>query len=62
MKTKRATINDVARHAGVSKATVSAVLNNGAVKAATRERITAAMEMLNYRPTQPAGRAVTRKI
>ena len=62
MKSTRPTINDVARHAGVSKATVSAVLNNGAVKAATRERVTAAMEMLNYRPTQPAGRAATRKI
>ena len=62
MKTKRATINDVARQAGVSKATVSAVLNNGAVKADTRERVTAAMERLNYRPSQPAGRGGTRKI
>jgi LacI family transcriptional regulator len=62
MKTKRATIDDVARHAGVSKATVSAVLNNGPVKADTRERVVATMERLNYRPTQPAGRGAARKI
>ncbi len=57
MKSARPTINDVARQAGVSKATVSAVLNDaGSVKASTRDRITAAMEMLNYRPTRLAGR------
>jgi LacI family transcriptional regulator/LacI family repressor for deo operon, udp, cdd, tsx, nupC, and nupG len=57
MKSARPTINDVARQAGVSKATVSAVLNNaGSVKGSTRDRITAAMEMLNYRPTRHAAR------
>jgi LacI family transcriptional regulator/LacI family repressor for deo operon, udp, cdd, tsx, nupC, and nupG len=62
MKTKRATINDVARQAGVSKATVSAVLNDtGAVKSSTRDRILAAIEVLNYRPTQLAGRGGARK-
>ena len=56
MTGKRSTITDVARQAGVSKATVSAVLNDtGAVKDATRERIVAAMELLNYRPA--TGRA-----
>lgn len=51
MTGKRSTITDVARQAGVSKATVSAVLNNtGAVKEATLERVNAAMELLNYRP------------
>ena len=50
MTGKRSTITDVARQAGVSKATVSAVLNDtGAVKDATRERVIAAMELLNYR-------------
>jgi LacI family transcriptional regulator len=61
MKTDRANITDVARQAGVSKATVSAVLNDtGAVKASTRERVLEAMERLNYRPTQLAGRVGAR--
>ncbi len=61
MKIDRATITDVARQSGVSKATVSAVLNDtGAVKASTRERVLAAIERLNYRPTQFAGRVGTR--
>lgn len=56
MTGKRPTITDVARHTGVSKATVSAVLNDSpAVKRDTRDRVLAAMEMLNYRPTQPGG-------
>lgn len=47
---KRATMNDVARLAAVSKATVSAVLNGvGTVKEATRTRVLEAIEMLNYR-------------
>ena len=62
MPGKRPTITDVARQAGVSKATVSAVLNEtGAVKAATRDRVLAAIERLNYRPTQVSGRAAERK-
>ena len=49
-QTKRATMGDVARLAGVSKATVSAVLNDtGIVKASTRERVLNAIELLNYR-------------
>jgi LacI family transcriptional regulator/LacI family repressor for deo operon, udp, cdd, tsx, nupC, and nupG len=57
MTDKRPTITDVARTAGVSKATVSAVLNDtGAVKDSTRDRIVSAIEQLNYRPTQRAGR------
>ena len=63
MKTKRPTIDDVARQAGVSKATVSAVLNNtGSVKATTREQVIAVMELLNYRPTQLAGRSAGRRL
>jgi LacI family transcriptional regulator len=61
MKTDRATITDVARQAGVSKATVSAVLNDtGSVKDTTRDRVLAAIERLNYRPTQLAGRGGAR--
>src|SRR5215213_11554938 len=58
----RSTISDVATRAGVSKATVSAVLNEtGSVKDATRDRVLAAIELLNYRPTQATGRAAARK-
>jgi LacI family transcriptional regulator/LacI family repressor for deo operon, udp, cdd, tsx, nupC, and nupG len=56
MTGKRPTITDVARQTGVSKATVSAVLNDSAaVKSDTRDRVLAAIELLNYRPTQQAG-------
>ena len=62
MTGKRPTITDVARHAGVSKATVSAVLNDSsAVKDSTRGRVLHAIELLNYRPSQSVGRAATRK-
>jgi len=51
MTAKRPTMTDVARQAGVSKATVSAVLNGTAgVKDATRDRVHRAMDLLNYRP------------
>ncbi len=46
-----ATITDVCRLAGVSKATVSRVLNNtGQVKESTREQVYKAIQELNYRP------------
>jgi len=61
MSAKRPTITDVANHARVSKATVSAVLNDGAVKDATRDRVLAAIELLNYHPTQLASRGTTRR-
>lgn len=52
---KRSTINDVAKMAGVSKATVSAVLNDtGTVRGSTRERVLEVMEHLNYRPSVAA--------
>lgn len=50
-----ATMLDVSRHAGVSKATVSRVLNGtGQVKESTRQKVFTAMQALDYRP-QPAG-------
>ncbi|WP_153446779.1 LacI family DNA-binding transcriptional regulator [Vibrio algicola] len=50
-----ATINDVCKLAGVSKATVSRVINaKGQVKEATRNLIYQAMEELNYKPNRLA--------
>ncbi len=49
---RRATISAVAQLAGVSTATVSRVLNGGAmVSELTRERVTAAVDQLNYNPS-----------
>lgn len=57
MRTSRPTINDVARQAGVSKATVSAVLNDtGSVKESTRNRVLQVIDVLNYRPSGLARR------
>lgn len=51
MSAKRPTISDVAQEAGVSKATVSAVVNNnGTIAAGTRARVREVIERLNYRP------------
>jgi LacI family transcriptional regulator len=48
---KRVTITDVARHAGVSTAAVSKVLNNAyGVSPAMQERVRAAIAELGYRP------------
>lgn len=50
-----ATINDVCKLAGVSKATYSRVLNEtGQVKAQTREAVLAAMQQLGYQPNSLA--------
>jgi LacI family transcriptional regulator len=54
-KYQRPTINDVAREAGVSIATVSRVLNhNASVAEKTAQRVFAAIETLNYRPQTAA--------
>ena len=48
---KRITIEDVAKRTGVSKGTVSAVINaKSTVKPATRDHILAVMKELNFRP------------
>ena len=50
-----ATINDVAKRAGVSPMTVSRVINNeDSVRPATRERVNEAIAALNYSPNQAA--------
>ncbi|WP_239310860.1 LacI family DNA-binding transcriptional regulator, partial [Frankia sp. Cj3] len=54
---KRVTIGDVAAHAGVSTATVSRVLNGGAVTEATAIRVREAVTRLEYTPN-----ALTRSI
>ncbi len=58
----RPTIADVAQQAGVSKATVSRVLSGRAeyMRDATRQRVEAAIELLNYRPSSVA-RSLTSK-
>lgn len=58
----RTTIHDVARAAGVSHQTVSNVLNgSGRVGAATRERVSAAITALDYRPHAGAASLRTRR-
>ncbi|SDX56328.1 transcriptional regulator, LacI family [Arthrobacter sp. cf158] len=48
---KRATISDVAEHAGVSRAAVSKVLRNAyGVSPAMRSKVEESMTLLNYRP------------
>ncbi|HET7387422.1 MAG TPA: LacI family DNA-binding transcriptional regulator [Nocardioidaceae bacterium] len=55
-------MHDVARLAGVSHQTVSRVLNGHPnVSAATRDRVVAAMQQLNYRPNAFARGLVTRR-
>lgn len=56
-----ATISDVSRMAGVSKATVSRVINGtGQVKESTRALVTAVMKELNYKPSSVAQALATK--
>ncbi|MGB0494997.1 MAG: LacI family DNA-binding transcriptional regulator [Kangiellaceae bacterium] len=51
----KATINDVAKHAGVSIKTVSRVINNEpAVRKSTFDKVQASVKTLNYRPNNSA--------
>lgn len=62
MSDKRPTISDVAREAGVSKGTVSAVINDkDSVSEATRDRVMAVIQRLNYRPMAGADRSAGAK-
>ena len=55
------TINDVSKLAGVSKATVSRVINNkGQIKDSTRKVVFEAMETLNYKPNTLAQALATK--
>ena len=51
MEPKAVTINDVARQAGVSIATVSRVLSGGSASADARKKVEAAAQALGYRKT-----------
>lgn len=56
-----ATINDVAKEAGVSITTVSRVLNNNyPVKKETRIKIENAIKKLNYKPNAMARSLITK--
>ena len=61
--TKRVTISDVAREAGVSIAAVSRILNNSydgfSAREETKERVFAAVKKLGYRPSRAAVRLAT---
>jgi DNA-binding LacI/PurR family transcriptional regulator len=55
MKTKRPTVRDVAREAGVSHQTVSRVINKDShVAVLTRTRVLKAIEVLGFRPNRAA--------
>ncbi len=59
---RRITMSDVAREAGVSLMTVSRVLNNkGDVSTATRQRVQGVILRLGYRPSEVARSLVTRR-
>ena len=47
---KEVTINDIAREAGVSKATVSRVLNNPEKVAKNQRKVLKVIQEKNYRP------------
>lgn len=58
---RNATISDVAALAGVSKSTVSAVLNNRtSIRESTRRAVLRAMDELSYRPSSSARRGFRR--
>jgi DNA-binding LacI/PurR family transcriptional regulator len=48
------TLDELAALSGVSRATVSRVINGGPVSAATRDRVRAVLEQTNYRPNAAA--------
>lgn len=58
---KRATVHDVAAVAGVSRGTVSRVLNGGYVSAAARAAIEAAIAEVGYAPNTAARNLVTQR-
>lgn len=62
MKSKSATLEDVARHAGVSYQTVSRVLNKSAnVSEATRHKVEKSIELLRYVPNRLAQQLVRKQ-
>ena len=63
MNDSKKTINEIAEIAGVSRSTVSRVLNDRSdVSEKTREKIKEVMDQYNYRPSVQAKRTITRQI
>src|SRR5690349_6820982 len=60
-KPRRATVHDVAAAAGISRGTVSRVLNGGYVSAEARTAIEAAIAQVGYVPNNAARNLVTRR-
>ncbi|MBI3959869.1 MAG: LacI family DNA-binding transcriptional regulator [Chloroflexi bacterium] len=59
---QRITIRDVAREAGVSRQTVSRVINDkGELSPATKERVQAVIRRMGYRPSRTARSLTTRR-
>ena len=57
-----ATIKDVARHADVSIATVSRIINNkGPISEKTRRKVYESMRALNYQPNEWPARSRNRR-
>ncbi|MDO4465676.1 MAG: LacI family DNA-binding transcriptional regulator [Bacillota bacterium] len=54
MESKKLTMNDIAKMAGVGKSTVSRYFNGGYVKPETKEKIRLICEEYNYQPNQVA--------
>lgn len=62
MKSSSTTISDIARQAGVSKATVSLVMNGSPkVSPKTCERVRAVMQDLQYQPNEEARKLAHRR-
>lgn len=62
MKSSSTTINDIARQAGVSKATVSLVMNDSPkVSSKTYDRVRAVMQALQYHPNEEARKLAHRR-
>lgn len=58
----KTTIQDIARQAGVSKATVSQILNGSSkFSAKTHQKILMLVEQLHYQPSQEARRLAQRR-
>ena len=62
MKSSTTTIRDIAAQAGVSKATVSMVLNGSPrISSKTSEKVWAIINVLNYQPSEEARKLAQRR-
>jgi LacI family transcriptional regulator len=62
MKRNTVTIQDIARHAGVSKSTVSMVMNESpSISFKTKEKVLAIIQQLGYQPSDEARKLAQRR-